>query len=158
MKGLSNSGTVGSDGLNPIIIKDNFDLISNQVLFIFNLSFAQGVFPILLKTAIVTPIYKSDSHHDPSNYRPISILIIFSKLHQKLFCNRLLSFINSQNLFHDNQFEYRANRSTTSALTHILSNLIDKCNSYKKIVFALLDLKKAFDLINHKLLLNKSAH
>ena len=85
MKGLSDSGAVGSDGLNPIIIKDNFDLISNQVQFIFNLLFAQGVFSKLLKTAIVTPIYKSGSLNDPSNYRPISTLTIFSELLQKLF-------------------------------------------------------------------------
>ena len=58
MKGLSNSGAVGFDGLNPIIMKDNFDLISNQELFIFNLSFAQGVFPKLLKTAIVHQFIK----------------------------------------------------------------------------------------------------
>ena len=129
MKSLSNFGAVGFDGLNPIIIKDNFDLIINQVLLIFNLSFAQGVFPKLLKTAIVTPIYESGSLINPSNYRPISILTIFSKLLEKLFYNRLLSFINSQNLIHDNQFGFRANRSTTFAITHVLSNLIDKCNS-----------------------------
>ena len=76
---------VGSDGLNPIIIKDNFNLISNQVLFIFNLSFAQSVFSKRLKTTIVTRIYKSGSHNDPSNYRPISILTIFSKLLEKFF-------------------------------------------------------------------------
>ena len=95
VEGLFNSGAVGSDGLYRIIITDNFDLISNQVLFIFNLSFAQGIFPKLLKTAIVTPIYKSGSRNDPSNYRPISLLTIFSKLLEKLFYNRLLSFINS---------------------------------------------------------------
>ena len=80
MKGLSNSGAVGSGGLKSIIIKDNFILISNQMLFIFNLSFVQGVFTKLLKTAIVTLIYKSGSYNDPIYYRPISILTIFSKL------------------------------------------------------------------------------
>ena len=92
MKGLSNSDAAGSDGLNLIIIKDNSDLISNQELCIFKLSFAQSVFPKLLKTAIVTPIYKSGSHNDPSSYRPISILTIFSKLLEKFFYNRLLLF------------------------------------------------------------------
>ena len=129
-KCLFNSGAVGSDRLNPMMIKHNLDLISNQVLLIFNISFAQGVFPKLLKTAIVTPIYKSGSHNDPSNYRPISILTIFSKVLEKLFYNRLLSFINSQNLLHDNQFRFRA-----SAITNVLSNLIDKCNSKTHFIF-----------------------
>ena len=104
------------------------------MLLIFDISFAQGVFPKLLKTAIVTSIYKSGSHNDPSNYQPISILTIFSKVREKLFYNRLLSFINSQNLLHDNQFRFRANRSTASAITNVLSNLIDKCNSKTKII------------------------
>ena len=133
-KGLSNSSAVSSDRLNPIMRKNNLDLISDQVLLIFNISFAQGVLPKLLKTAIVTPIYKSGSHNDPSNYRPISILTIFSKELEKLFDNRLLSFINSQNLLHDNQFRFRANRSAASAIINVLSNLIDKCNSNKKVI------------------------
>jgi hypothetical protein len=75
-----------------------------------------------------------------------------------LFYNRLISFINKNNVLHINQFGFRANKSTSLALANVLSSLIDKCNSNKKVVFALLDLKKAFDLINHKLLLEKLSH
>ena len=64
---------IGSDGINPVLIKKNIAIISNHLFYIFNLSFAQGVFPHLLKTAKITPISKNGSHNDHRNYRPISI-------------------------------------------------------------------------------------
>jgi hypothetical protein len=94
---LSNSSAIGTDNLLPTIIKLNASLISNQLTYIFNLSFTQGIFPNLLKNAVVVPIYKGGSHSDPSNYRPISILTIFSKLLEKLFYNRLVAFVNAKN-------------------------------------------------------------
>ena len=69
---LSNSQSIGSDGLHPDIIKSYALLISSQLTYIFNLSFTQDIFPKLLKTAIITPIHKSSSRTDP-NYQPISI-------------------------------------------------------------------------------------
>ena len=78
MKTLSNSRAVGSDGLNPLIVKDNITHLSNQLEYIFNMSFTNGVFPNLLKSAIISPIYKGVNNCDAGNYRPISILIIFS--------------------------------------------------------------------------------
>ena len=155
---LTNSQSVGSDGLLPNIIKSNAPYISSQLAYIFNLSFSQGVFPKLLKNAVIVPIYKSGSRSDPNNYRPISILTTFSKILEKLFYFRLISFIDKHNILHVNQFGFRAGKSTTSAVTHVLSSLLAKCNANKKIVLALLDLKKAFDLVNHDLLLVKLKH
>ena len=83
MLSISNSKAVGSDGFSPIIIKQNINAISKQLEYIFNLSFSSGIFPKLLKSAIVTPLYKSGSVTEPGNYRPISILTIFSKLLEK---------------------------------------------------------------------------
>jgi hypothetical protein len=91
---LSNSKAVGCDGINPMIIKNNISSIANPLVFIANLSFSKGVFPKLLKNAIVTPVFKSGSTSEPSNYRPISILSIFSKLLEKLFYSRIITFIN----------------------------------------------------------------
>ena len=77
---LSNSISIGDDGIRPDIIKDNIALIAEQLKYIFNLSFSQGVFPEALKRAIIIPIHKVGDHSDPNNYRPISILSIFAKL------------------------------------------------------------------------------
>ncbi len=155
---LSNTRATGTDGLSPELIKCNAASLSHQLTYIFNLSFSQGVFPKLLKSAIVVPIFKGGSHVDPSNYRPISILTTFSKLLEKLFYNRLLKFINNNNTLHNNQFGFRSNKSTSMAIANVLSSIIDKSNSNKKVVFVLLDLKKAFDFINHDLLTVKLKH
>jgi retron-type reverse transcriptase len=77
---------------------------------------------------------------------------------EKLFYNRLISFINNHNILHPHQFGFRANHSISLALAHVLSSIIDKINSKKRVVLALLDLKKAFDLVNHNLLLKKLCH
>ena len=155
---LSNSKSIGSDGLHPDIIKSNALLISSLLTYIFNLSFTQGIFTKLLKTAIITPIHKSGSQTDPSNYQPISILTTFSKIIEKLFLKHVISFINKNNILHENQFDFRQGKSTSVAKTHLLSNLINNYTANKKIGMALLDLKKAFDFINHDLLLIKLKH
>ena len=96
---IFNSRVLGNDGLLSEILKSNATLICQQSTHIFNLSFTQEVFPKLLKRSVVVPMYKGGCHLDPSNYRSISILTNFSKLLEKLYYNRLMSFINHNNYF-----------------------------------------------------------
>ena len=125
-KTISNSRSVGSDGFNSLIIKNNIFYIVNQLQFIFNLSLTTGIFPRLLKDAIVTPIHKGGTTSDPGNYRPISILTLFSKLLEKIYYNRLLNFINKHNILHENQFGFRSGKSTSSAIAYVTASLINK--------------------------------
>ena len=155
---LSNSNSPGTDGLSPQIIKANAPLLAHQLAHVYNLSFSQGIFPKLLKNAIIIPIFKGSSYTDPSNYRPISVLTIFSKLLEKLFYSRLIAFVDRHNILHSNQFGFRKHKSTNTAIASVLSNLLYSYTSNKKTVLALLDLKKAFDFINHDLLLMKLKH
>ena len=90
---LSSSQSLGSDGRLLDIIKNNIHYINHQLTYIFNLSFSQGVFPNLLKNAIVVPIHKNGKRDDPNNYRPISILTTFSKVLEKLFIPDLFSLL-----------------------------------------------------------------
>jgi retron-type reverse transcriptase len=152
---FSNSQFIGSDGLNPIIIKSTITYLARPLEYIFNLSFATGIFPKLMKDAIVTPIFKNGDNLEPGNYRPISILTIFSKLLEKLFYNRLIQFVNNNSILHDNQFGFCAGKSTSTAIACVLTSILNKINNKKPTIFALLDLKKAFDFINHELLLTK---
>ena len=139
-------------------MKSNALHISNQLAYIFNLSFSNRVLPTLLKNAIVLPIFQGGSHSDPNNYRLISILTVFSTLLEKLFLTRLISFINNNNMLHNNQFGFETNKSTSLGIANVLSSIASKINCNKKAVFALLDLKKTFDFINHDLLLIKLKH
>ena len=155
---LSNSISIGDDGIRPDIIKDNIALMAEQLKYIFNLSFSQGVFPEALKRAIIIPIHKGGDYSDPNNYRPISILSIFAKLIEKLYYNRLTAFVDRNNILQRNQFGFCKNKSTATAIATVLSSLLTKINNNRKVVFALLDLKKAFDFINHDLLIIKLRH
>ena len=133
---LSNSQSLGSDGILPDIIKYFIHYKDHQLTYIFNLSFSQSVFLNLLKNAIVVPIHNNHKRDDPHNYRPISILTIFSKVLEKLFYSRFISFINRNNILHTNQFGFRSEKSTLLALTQVISSLLTKCNFNKKVTLA----------------------
>ena len=155
---LSNSSALRYDGMNPIVIKKNAVFLSNQLCYIFNLSFEKGLYPSRLKNAIVASIFKSGSRNDPKNYWPISVLSIFAKLLERIFFKRLSSFAEKNLLLHYNQFGFWSNISTNLAIANVVLSLINKINVKKHTAFMLFDLKKAFDLVNHKLLINKLSH
>jgi retron-type reverse transcriptase len=103
-------------------------------------------------------VHKGGSKTDLNNYRPISILTLFSKLFEKVFYNRLINFINKNSLLSPNQFGFRSGRSTSIAISSVVSSLLSKSQTKSPSALLLLDLKKAFDLINHRLLLDKLYH
>lgn len=125
---------------------------------IFNWSFSSGVFPSALKTALITPIYKSGDQHTLSNYRPISILPAISKILEKLANNRLNDFLTANQLLFVNQHGFRSNHSAEIAVTELVDE-ISACLDNKELsVGIFVDLSKAFDTINHSLLLKKLTH
>ena len=97
--------------------------ISNQLADLFNLSFKTGVFPSVLKTAKVIPIFKKDSKLDYSNYRPISLLSNIEKILEKPMYRRLYAFLNNKNIIYDLQFGFSQQYSTSHALINITENI-----------------------------------
>ena len=89
--------------------------------YLFNLSFLTGVFPSVLKTAKVVPVFKKDSILDYSNYRPISLLSNIEKILEKLIYKRLYTFLNNNNIIYNLQFGFRQQHSTS----HVLINITD---------------------------------
>ena len=90
---------------------------------LFNLSFITGVFPSVLKTAKVVPVFKKDSKLDYSNYRPIFLLSNIEKVLKKLMYKRLHTFLNSNNIIYNLQFGFRQQYSTSHALINITENI-----------------------------------
>ena len=90
---------------------------------LFNLSFLTGVFPSVLKTAKVVPVFKKDSKLDYSNYRPISWLSNIEKILEKLMYKRLYTFLNNNNIIYNLQFGFRQQYSTSHALINITENI-----------------------------------
>ena len=152
---MKNSDSAGYDEISINLIKKCVDCIAEPLSLIFNLCLSEGSFPDSLKTAKVCPIFKSGSKMDFTNYRPISILASFSKILEKLVATRLLSFIDKHNILSQSQYGFRKNHSSYMALMTLfdkVSEAIDK-NEYSVGIF--IDLSKAFDTLDHNILLNK---
>ena len=122
---------------------------------ICNQSFIEGVFPDEMKIARVIPLYKSGEKNKYNNYRPVSLLPQFSKILEKLFDNRLDSFIEKDNILSDNQYGFRKNRATSMALVELIDKISNSVDSKKHTLGVFIDLRKAFDTIDHDLLLKK---
>ena len=98
-------------------------IISVIIAFIFNLCITQGYFPIELKTGCLTPIFKSGAKNDVSNYRPVCSLSPFSKIFEKVIHNRMIAFIEKNNILSETQFGFRKGLSTEAALTQFIDEI-----------------------------------
>ena len=121
-------------------------------------SFNQGVFPSSLKTAKVVPIYKAGTKTDVSNYRPISLLSSFSKIYEKLMHNRVLNFLASNESLFEYQFGFRPGRSCEHALLNAQNMILNTLSKNEVALLLLIDFSKAFDLVDHTILLRKLEH
>ena len=106
-----------------------------------------------MKVAKVIPLYKSGEKNLFNNYRPVSLLPQFSKILEKLFNVRLEGFIDKCNILSENQYGFRKNRSTNMALLDMMEKITDPLNCKKSTIATFVDLSKAFDTIDHTILL-----
>ena len=134
------------------------DIISTPLCAIINSSFSTGEFPELLKIAKVLPLHKGGSTQDLNNFRPISLLPIFDKIIEKIMHKKLYSFLESRNVLFKNQFGFRKGCSTVHALMDITEKIKESIDKGKYGCGVFIDLKKAFDTVNHKILLTKLEH
>ena len=108
--------------------------------------------------AKVIPVYKSGSTMELNNYRPISVFNTFSKVFERLMYDRLTKFLDKYNILYQNQFGFRQGHSTHHALITLVDRITKSLDSGDIVIGVFLDLKKAFDTVNHKILLKKLYH
>ena len=152
IKKLKNSTT--SD-FNVAVIKEVNGTISDYLCQTINSSLLHGVFPEHLKTAKVIPIYKSGSKSEVSNYRPISLLSIFSKVYEKVMYARLASFFAKNSVIYSRQYGFRPLHSCEHALLDAQNTLLSTLDKKQIALLLLIDFSKAFDMVDHSTLLNK---
>ena len=135
------------------IIKLAKCLLSKPLTQIFNASIQKGKYLSKLKVSKATPVFKDDDDTDPNNYRLISLLSIFNRIFEKLIYKRLVNFIEIHNLIDNAQYGFRTGFSTNHAILDIISSI--KSNMDKKCFSCavFIDLKKAFDTVDHSILL-----
>ena len=148
----------GSPGRDEIVAR-NLKCISDSIAYpvaqVANLSFQQGVFPEELKIAAITPLYKAKDPMMFNDYRPTSLISVFAKIWERLMCNRLLKFINKYQIFNKHQFGFRDKHSTLMALIILIENLANAIDNGNCAVGIFLDFQKAFDTVDHCILLDK---
>ena len=143
------------DGVSSKMIKLVINEITVPLSHIFNLSLSKGDFPSKLKRSKVVPIFKSGDKHECDNYRPISLLCSISKILEKVVAKKLLDHLQSNNLIYNHQYGFLPKRSTEQNLLQVTNYISDALNEGMFCIGVFIDLRKAFDVCSHKILLKK---
>lgn len=152
---LKQSNASGIDEISTNLLKVAINFIVRPLTFLINRSLTDSKFPEIFKTAKVIPIYKKDSKYAMENYRPISLLSAVSKILEKIVFNKITHFLCQFNILNNFQHGFRKGRNTCSAILNFINRLYDNLDVNNKCIGLFMDLSKAFDLVNHKLLLEK---
>ena len=155
IKKLKCNKSSGYDKISVQFVKDAAEILCKPLAAIFNSSFKTGVFPDIWKIARVTSIFKSGSKSDMSNYRPISVLSVFSRLLEKLGHDQVSSYMKEQKKFATCQHAFLKMHNTLTSLLNITDSWFSNVDKHRINISVFLDLKKAFDTVDHGILLAK---
>ena len=152
---LDTSKATGLDGIGPRLLTISSRIITKSITYIVNKCISNGIFPSLWKQAKVNPLFKGGDKDDVNNYRPISILPTLSKLNEKFMQTHLMHYLNTFDVLHKFQSAFRSGHSTETALMLMTERWLKAINDGNIVGTIMVDFRKAFDLVDHDLLLHK---
>lgn len=155
LKNLDVRKSTGMDEIGPRLLKMASPFIAESLTYICNLSIRSSSFPEKWKEAKVKPLHKGGSSNDLNNFRPISILPVLSKLFEKHAHESLMNFLEKYKLLHNTQSGFRPNHSCETALIHMVEKWLKALDKGDLVGVILVDFRKAFDLVDHNILLRK---
>ena len=143
------------DAMPVKVFKKLSNILVPQLMRLISHSFMKGIFPDSLKLARITPIHKSGDYESPNNFRPISSLPFISKIYEKFIARRLLKFFSKYNIINPKQYGFQSGISTSDALINLTEEIYRALDDKKHYLAAMIDIKKAFDCVDHSILLTK---
>jgi hypothetical protein len=149
---LRTKKATGLDGISAKLLRDSAYVIAPYLTKIFNLSLRCGSFPYIWKNGRVTPIFKSGDPTSSNNYRPITIL---PTLQERIVHHQVYNYLLKHKLLASQQFGFRSKLSTTTALAHFTEQILDKLDLRKITGAVSIDLRKAFDTVDHTIFFEK---
>ena len=152
---LKPKSSYGHDEISTILLKSIAPEIKSVLTLIINQSFCNGIFPDKLKVAKIKPIFKKDDPHIADNYRPISLLPSISKVFEKVAFLQVYDYFTKNELLYESQYGFRQLHSTELAALEITDKIYEDLDNKKLPLAIYLDLSKAFDTIDHSILLYK---
>ena len=152
---LETSKATGLDDIGPRLLKLSSGIITKSITYIVNKCISNGIFPSLWKQAKVNPLFKGGDKDDVNNYRPISILPTLSKLIETFMQIHLMHYLNTFDVLHKFQSGFRSGHSPETALTLMTERWLKAINDGSIVGTIMVDFRKAFDLVDHDLLLHK---
>lgn len=155
IKSFKPKSSTGHDGISMKLLKLISPAINRSLALIINQSLITGIFPQNLKIAKVTPIYKKDEKHLMNNYRPVSLLTSISKVFEKVVFLQLYQYFNENKLSYKNQYGFREKHSTELATLELVDRVSTALDQKDTPIAVYMDLSKAFDTLDHRILLHK---
>ena len=155
VRNLPSKSSSGHDNISNILLKKIVHQLTPVLTDLFNRSLSLGEFPTIMKLAEVIPLYKNKERHYECNYRPISLLSTISKILEKIVYSRVYEFLDRTGQLYENQYGFRAKHSCEHAIGQALGSIIKGLENNFYSACVLLDLSKAFDTIEHDILLKK---
>ena len=155
MQSLNVSKAAGPDGISGLFLKAVASDIAIPLSTIYNKSIQTGSVPRAWKRSNVTPFYKGGDVNHPGNFRPISVVSIVAKVLEKMIANQLSLYMESCKLFHEHQGAYRRGKSSQQILMFAIDKIVNALDQHLVVCAAFLDLKKAFDSLDHVILLQR---
>ena len=137
------------------VFKQISPIIAPVICLLINLSITKGIFPDILKIARITPILKKGEKHFCGNYRPIASLPILSKIYERVIANRLIGFMDKYSIINRAQFGFLRGKSTSDAIHYLIDFIHNNLDNKRCVINVQVDLKKAFDTVNHEILMKK---
>lgn len=155
IESLKNKTSFGYDKLTASIVKAAKNILAEPLCIIINKSLKSGIFPQKLKIAKVIPVYKKGDSASINNYRPISLLPVVSKVFERIIHTQLIEYLQSNHLLFPHQYGFRQGHSTELAITEFIDRILGAMSRNKVPLSIYIDLSKAFDTLDHNILLSK---